>query len=412
MKKSSQTTSLSVNLNARELQTLQGILSLDFEKVITDGISGFLAEGGRLLAKALMDAEVNSLCGPRYQHQSDRAAHRWGTETGNIVLQGTKQTIDRPRVRRSGKRSELRLATYDALHDQNVLDSRFLSSVLSGTSTRQYQSTIEKGLRKAGVSKSSVSRGAIRATKPIVDAFLSRDLEQLNIVALFIDGIHLGKHQVLVAIGVGASGRKHVLGLKPGASENEIVCRDLIRDLLDRGLNSERNYLFIIDGSKALAKAVRAAFGNETAIQRCHEHKIRDVEAYLPVKSRMNIRSKLRAAWNAPSEKQALKRLSAIRLELLNISENAANSLTEGMLDTLTLHRLGIRGQLRESLRTTNVIESAFSAARRLTAKTTRYRSEAQIVSHLARGLCQAEKNFRPVRGNRQLSKLFKKLNP
>jgi putative transposase len=411
MKKSSQKNTQTVNLSVQQTQALQELLSLNFEQVITEGVYGFLAEGARLLANALMQAEVTTLCGRPYSRGSERAAVRWGSEPGKVILHGTKEAVVKPRVREGASGTEVRLATYEALNNKNILNERFLTTVLAGASTRRYESLVEDELRKVGVSRSSVSRGAIKATKPLVEKFLSRPLEGLNLVALFIDGIHIGKKQVIVCIGVGAAGKKYVLGLKVGATENEVVCRDLLRELKDRGLKDDRKYLFIIDGSRGLAKAVRAAFGSETAIQRCIEHKIRDVEAYLPFKERQTIRAKLRAAWNEPTEKGALKRLDQVRSELQRISDNAVRSLTEGMMDTVTLHRLGITGQLRESLRTTNVIESAFSAARRLTAKTTRYRDEGAIVLWLARGLCQAEKNFRPVRGYRQLANLHKKLN-
>jgi transposase-like protein len=412
MKKSSQNKDVLVKLSASEQATLSSLLSLDFEKVITQGVYGFLAEGARILAKALMEAEVTSLCGERYERGSDKQAGRWGSEPGKFVVHGTKDVIEKPRVRNRLNGKEVGLETYAALNEQDSLNGKFLASILSGTSTRNYTKTVEAELRKMGVSKSSVSRGAIAATKPLVDAFLKRDLAPLNLVALFIDGIHIGTKQVLVCIGVGAGGKKYVIGLKPGASENEIVCRDLLRDLKERGLKVDRRYLFVVDGAKALAAAIRAAFGNDTAIQRCIEHKIRDIEAYLPFKERASIRGKLRAAWNQKTEKAAQKRLSEIRSKLTLISEAAANSLTEGMLDTLTLHRLGVTGELRESLRTTNVIESAFSAARRLTAKTTRYRDEQAVIMWLARGLQESEKNFRPVRGYRQLTSLSSKLNP
>jgi putative transposase len=327
-------------------------------------------------------------------------------------VHGTKDAIEKPRVRNRSKGKELGLETYASLNKQDSLNKKFLTSILSGKSTRNYPKTVEAEFRKMGVSKSSVSRDAIVATKPLVEAFLKRNLAPLNFVALFIDGIHLGTKQVLVCIGVGAGGKKYVLGLKPGATENEIVCRDLRRDLKERGLKVDRRYLFVVDGAKALAAAIHAAFGNDTAIQRCIEHKIRDIEAYLPFKERASIRGKLRAAWNQKTEKAAQKRLSEIRFKLIRISEAAANSLTEGMLDMLTLHRLGNTGELRESLRTTNVIESAFSAARRLTAKTTRYRDEQAVIMWLARGLQEAEKNFRPVRGYQQHTSLSSKLNP
>jgi putative transposase len=238
-----------------------------------------------------------------------------------------------------------------------------------------------------------------------------RQLSDLKLVAIFIDGIRIGKRQVIVSIGVGLNGKKQVIGLRAGATETETVCRDLIRDLKERGLSEKSKYLFVVDGSKALSAAIRAAFGNDTAIQRCLEHKIRDVEAYVPFKQRKTIRARLRAAWNQPTEKQALNRLNQVRSTLQGISETAANSLLEGMTETVTLHRLKITGQLKESLRTTNVIESAFSAVRRLTARATRFRTEEAILSWLTRGLVTAEKNFRPVRGYRQLTDLKKRLN-
>ncbi len=411
MKKSSQKQQPLVNLTPRQLKTLSDLLSLDFEKVITDGVYGFLADGARLLNRVLMEAEVSTLCGERYSRDQQRVGVRWGSEPGSVVVHGTKDEIVKPRVRQSRGGPEIPLATYEALNNKGGLDEKFLASVLAGVSTRRYATTVEKELRKRGVSKSSVSRGAIEATKPLVDKFLERSLEDMNLVAMFIDGINIGKRQVIVCIGVSVGGKKHVLALKSGASENEVVCRDLLRDLKGRGLKDDRNYLFIIDGSRALAKAIRAAFGDETAIQRCIEHKIRDVEAYVPFKKRASIRAKLRAAWNETTEKGALKRLNRVRSELQTISDSAVNSLTEGMLDTVTLHRLGVTGELRVSLRTTNVIESAFSAARRLTARTTRYRNEKAILLWLARGLSEAEKHFRPVRGNRQLGTLAKQLN-
>jgi transposase-like protein len=211
---------------------------------------------------------------------------------------------------------------------------------------------------------------------------------------------------VIACIGIDTNGRKHVLGLRVGATENEIVCRDLIRDLIERGLNSSTPYLFVVDGSKALIAAIRAAFGQDAAIQRCQEHKIRDVQGYLPVRLRAEFRDKLQAAYNQRSESAALKRLDRIRLELSLISDNAVNALTEGMTETVTLHRLGITGLLRQSLRTTNIIESAFSSVRRYMGRVSNFRDEAQRELWITRSLLEAEKHFRSLRGSRQLRKL------
>ncbi|MGH9763173.1 MAG: transposase, partial [Blastocatellia bacterium] len=189
-------------------------------------------------------------------------------------------------------------------------------------------------------------------------------------------------------------------------TEHEIVCRDLIRDLIERGLSAGKDYLFIVDGSGALIKAIRAAFGQDVAIQRCQEHKIRDIQAYVPVKLRREVRDKLQAAYNEKTESKALKRLDLIRRELSLISENAVNSLTEGLHETLTLHRLDITGLLRKSLRTTNIIESAFSSVRRYMGRVSNFRNEAQIELWIARSVVETERHFRTLRGSRQLRKL------
>jgi transposase-like protein len=407
MKRSSTKDALFVNLDRTKEQELLELLPIDLKRAVKEGMGEYLADGIRFLINLFMETEVNQLCGKRYERNGNGIG-RWGSEAGSVIVGRTKELVDKPRVRRraGGKSAEVNLKTYGAFNNRGDLSQNILNSVLAGVSTRRYAQTVEKELQKHGISKSSVSRHAIEATKPLVDAFLARPLEELNLISLFIDGIHIGQCQVVVCIGVGYGGRKYVLGIKPGATENEVVCRDLLRDLKDRGLKENNKYLFAIDGSQALANAIRAAFGNKTAIQRCQEHKIRDIQSYLPVKLRNTYRMKLQAAWSEKTEKKALERLHDIRSELLNISEAAANSLTEGMLDTVTLHRLKVGGELRKSLRTTNVIESAFSSVRKLTAKPTRYRNESEIVRWLARGLCEVEKHFQLVRGNRQLTAL------
>jgi transposase-like protein len=340
---------------------------------------------------------------------------RWGTEEGTAVVDGGKIQVARPRVRQQARKNsvggEVQLATYKSMNGQELLSEPMLARILAGVSTRRYASTIERSLRARGVSKSSVSRQAIAATKPTVDQFLERQVGELEPLVLLFDGISLGGRQMIVSIGINARGRKHVLGVRLGATENEVVCRDLIRDLIERGLSPEEKYLFVIDGSKALVKAIRAAFGQDTAIQRCQEHKIRDIQSYLPVKSRRAIRAKLQAAYQQRTEKSAGAKLERIRMELLRLGgEKAANALIEGLPETLTVHRLGVTGLLRKSLRTTNILESAFSAARRYLGRVSRYRNEAQTDRWAIRSLLEAERHFRTVAGNRQLADLKKAL--
>jgi len=219
------------------------------------------------------------------------------------------------------------------MNRDELLDGPLVVSIMSGVTARKYADIFSRGLELKGISKSSVSRKMIEATKPLVDEFRKREIGTIEPVILLFDGIHVAKRQLIVCIGIDGHGRKHVLGLQTGATESEIVCRDLIRDMVDRGLKTTHKYLFVIDGSRALAAAIRRTFGPDCAIQRCQEHKIRDVQAYLPHKKRKEIREKMMAAYNQPTEKAAILRLSQIRTELANVSETAVNSLTEGMLD-------------------------------------------------------------------------------
>jgi putative transposase len=408
MARSSTSTSKTVKLKGKELCEF---LKPDLTEIVQESLNDYIADGVRLLLELLMQAEAQLRCGDRHERNGKREASRWGTEKGTGIVFGQTTSVERPRLRNGRKGStEVQLETYRAMNKGQLLDDRVISSVLAGVSTRRYASTIAKELRSKGVSKSSVSRRAIAATKPTVEEFLKRRLDQHDLLVLMFDGIHVARKQMVVCIGIDMSGRKRVLGMRVGATENEIVCRDLIRDMIERGLDAEKNYLFAIDGSKALVQAIRAAFGQDAQIQRCQEHKIRDVQGYVPVKLRAPLRKKIQAAYDERTEKAAYARLSGIRLELLNVSEKAANALAEGLYETLTVHRLGVTGLLRASLRTTNVMESAFSSVRRYMGRVTKFKDEAQIELWITRSILEAERHFRAVPGYRQIAKLRSRL--
>lgn len=400
-------------LGSEESKAILKSLNLDVDSVVSEGITEYLEKGAKLLLRLLMQAEVETLCGQSHERFEGRCCVRWGSEKGTAIVGGFKREVQRPRVRalRSfDDKAEVQLETYKAMNTQELMEGPLTAAILSGVSTRNYQKIVAHGLEAKGISKSSVSRKAIAATKPTVDQFRNRRIDGLDLVVLFFDGIRIAKRQVVVCIGVDGGGKKHVLALRNGATENDIVCRDLIDDLKEKGLDTEKKYLFVIDGSKALVKSIRSAFGQQAAIQRCQEHKIRNVQGYLPRYLWNEVRNKMTAAYNEKSEKKAWERLMALRGELSVISEGAVTSLTEGLYETLTLHRLGVTGQLRIALRTTNAIESAFSSVRRYTNNSTRFGNEAQIELWITRGLLEAETHFRPLRGNRQLPTLKKRL--
>lgn len=323
-------------------------------------------------------------------------------------MRGVKEGINKPRVRTADGKAEIDLETYSTLNSKNAINDELISKVTSGVSTREFSKTISKHLRAKGVSKSSVSRRVIESSQKALENFNQRRWNKMQFVAILLDGISLGETHVVAAIGIDKSGHKHILGWQPGSTENEVVCRDLIRRLVDNGLDVNAGYLFVIDGSKALRKAVRLVFGNHSVIQRCQEHKIRDVEGYLPFAKRKIVRIKLQAAFNESTYKKASGRLRKIREELLRINEPAANSLTEGLDELLTLHKLGINGGVRESLRTTNIIESAFARVRANTKHISNWNDVPQVDRWLGLIAPKVEKGFHRLPGFRQLAKLKK----
>jgi putative transposase len=411
MRKSSTFDNAGVKVTAKQREQLLDVLKPNIKAIVKEGVDHYIGNGTRFMLELLMHAEAQELCGRWNSRPQKRDLQRWGVEKkATAIIDGAKRRVERPRIRAvrnmSDADSEVQLETYKVMNRTELLDGPLVAAILSGVSARRYAQIVSRGLEAKGIKRSTISRKAIAATKPTVDQFRQRRLDQFDFVALILDGVHVGKHQTIVCVGITIDGKKHVLGLRTGATENEVVCRDLIRDLIERGLSISKEYLFVVDGSGALIKAIRAAFGQDVAIQRCQEHKIRDIQAYVPVKFRAELRDKLQAAYNQKTEKKALKRLDLIRCQLSLISENAVNALTEGLHETLTLHRLGITGFLRKSLRTTNIIESAFSSVRRYMGRVSNFKNEAQIELWIIRSIVEAERHFRTLRGNRQLKKL------
>lgn len=415
MRKSSSLGDGGVKVTAKQREQLLQILGPDIKEVVRKGVDRYIGNGTRFMLELLMHTEAQELCGKWNSRPQRRELGRWGVEKkATAIIGGAKREIERPRIRAlrtpSGDKGEIQLESYKAMNRTELFDGPLMAAILSGVSARRYADIVSRGLEAKGIKKSTISRKAIAATKPTVDQFRKRRLDQDDFVVLLFDGIHVGKRQMIACIGIDMNGRKLALALRVGATENEIVCRDLIRDMLDRGLSSKKQYLFVVDGSKALINAIRAAFGQDVAIQRCQEHKIRDVQGYLPVKLRKELRDQMQAAYNQKSEKEAYKRLMRIRSQLSLISENAVNALTEGLQETLTVHRLDITGFLRQSLRTTNIMESTFSSVRRYMGRVSVFEDEAQMELWVTRSILESQRHFRTLRGYRQLRKLRENL--
>lgn len=365
MARSSSKTQAAVNVSKERLDVLTKLLISDSKDIINAGLREWLNNGVVLIAKMLLNSEVLELVGDRHSRNADRDCVRWGEQDGSVLLLEQRVPISKPRVRTKGGHTEVELQMYKQLNDKNFLNEQAAAKLLSGTSTRRFEKTLEKLLDGHGVGRQTVSQRAIAEMSLRFEEFRTRSLEDKEIVVVFIDGIHLGDSVYIAAVGIDRHGYRHVLDFEPGTIESSNICKGLLRNLLERKILSEEgSYLFVIDGSKALKKAIHEVFGNRSYIQRCFVHKKRNIKDKLPQFMQEEILQKFNAAYNKKTLKAAQAALVKLRQELIVKRRHAAaNSLTEGMQELLTLHKLGITGALKKSLYTTNCIESVFSAA-------------------------------------------------
>jgi putative transposase len=358
----------------------------------------------------LMEEEVDEVVGPKGRHDADRVAVRHGHEAGEVTLGGRRVPVERPRVRSADGQAELPLATYAHFADRDPLTQVVLERMLAGVSTRRYRrtqepvgATIEQAARST--SKSSVSRSFVERTRVALGELMARRLDDVRVSVLMLDGIELKGRTNIVALGVTTDGVKIPLGLWEGSTENATVATALLSDLVERGLDPEQGMLFVIDGAKALRKAIRSVFG-EVPVQRCVRHKERNVLQHLPERDRPLVKRRLRSAWAETDHDRALDRLRALAGELERTHPGAAGSLREGLEETLTLNRLGIRGSLKRTLESTNPCESMIECVRRTSRNVKRWSSGEMALRWTAAGMLEAERQFRRIIGYRDLAKL------
>jgi len=373
-------------------------------------IEGLAGEAGLLIIKSVIDHEVERVAGKRYERSSDKRSSRWGSQPGYVVFGGRKVDIDRPRVR-DKKGEEVELKSYGKFQRRGKMQESISSKMIRGVSSRDYEGAIEELCDGYGIKKSSVSRHLIKATREKLAELCERSLSDLCLCAIMLDGIAYKGQLVVVALGVNQDGKKHVLGLWQGATENSEVCKSLLEDLVSRGLSTERKYLWVIDGSKALRAAIERVFGEEAAVQRCQLHKRRNVKGHLPKEHNEAIDRRIRAAYNMATYEDARKSLELTIGHLERLNPSAAKSLKEGMEETLTLHKLGVPEALRKSLSNTNLIESCFSMTRHITRNVKRWRGGDQVQRWAATALLEAEKRFRRIRGYKALPALVTAIN-
>ena len=359
---------------------------------------------------AMLEEDRKVICGPRYAHEPDRPASRAGTVCSEVVLGGRKVAIRRPRARTA--EGEVPLPTFQAMAKTDPLDRRVVEQMLIGVATRQYARSLEPlpdGTKSRGTSKSSVSRRFVAKTTAQLAAWQSTPLDTLDLVGLILDGMHIGDHCLIVALGIAADGQKHALGLWEGSTENATVCQSLLANLQSRGLRTDRSLLVILDGSKALRKAVQATFGEAALVQRCQVHKLRNVMDHLPERQRPWVQATMRRAYRSdvPTARRLLQDL-ARRLE--DEYPSAAASVREGLDETLTVIGLGLSERLQRSLTTTNAAESLISRTRHVKRNVKRWRGGKMMLRWVAAGVLEAVKGFRRLKGHRDMPTLVAKL--
>lgn len=374
--------------------------------LLQQGVGHLLREAGLALMHLVMEEEVRQVAGERHQQHAERRAHRWGQEDGYCVIDGQKVPIQRTRLRTKEKR-EQRLGSYELFQRSGPLEQGVWDKMVRGLSTRNYGAVVKDFSTAYGIEKSAVSENFIEASREKVKQLMERPLGELRLCALLIDGTPFKDRQMLVALGIGCDGRKTVLGLREGATENATVVGALLSDLLARGLDFSTPRLYVLDGSKALHTAVRRHAGESAFLQRCQVHKKRNVIDHLPEEHKADVRRKMQNAYSMADYADAKRALELLHHELMHLNPSAARSLEEGLEETLTVHKLRVPDQLRRTLACTNVIESAFSIVETVCRNVKRWRDGDQIERWVGSGLLVAEQQFRKVIGFRQIPLLL-----
>jgi putative transposase len=375
-----------------------------------EGLLALAVSTGLQVMTAMFDEDVTALCGREGKRNADRAGYRHGTEAGSVTLGGRRIPVTRPRVRAADGAGELHLPSYDLFSSTEVLGRLAMEKMMAGLSSRRYG----RGLEPAGqaveqaataTSKSAVSRRFVAATETALAGLMARRLDDLDLVAFMVDGVHFGEHTCVVALGIGIDGVKHPLAVEEGSTENATVVTDLITGLRERGLDVTKPILAVLDGAKALSRAVKDVF-DQPLIQRCQQHKLRNVTDKLPDRLKQVTERRMRQAYHAESALKAEGELEQLARELAKTHPGAAASLREGMTETLTILRLGVPPTLARTLHSTNPVESMIEICREHAKNVKRWRDGTMALRWCAAGMLEAGHQFRRVNGHLHLPKL------
>ena len=379
---------------------------------IRQAFHGLCISTGMQVLQAMQEADRDALCGPKGRHQRERTAWRGGSVESRVTLGGRQVSVSRLRVRNAD--GETPLASFQWAAATDPLEAHTLEAIAAGVSARQYARTLDPApaeVTERSTSRSAVSRRFVALSAERLQAFVSRPLGELDLRVVCIDGKVFREHCIVIALGIDTQGRKHVLGLREGATETAAVAAGLLDDLVARGLPTDRTMLFLVDGAPALRRAIRDRYGALGVVQRCQVHKYRNVIGHLPERLHASVGQALRAAWSLPSAAKAKRALERLARSLDEKHPGAAASIREGLDETLTVLRLGLTGPLQRTLRTTNIIENLNAGVERYTRNVKRWRGGQMIQRWVASALLEAQQRFRRVRGYREMRHLVSALD-
>ena len=403
MKKNYQTKTAPAATTEPVMPDTVAVVMGELAETVREGLLALAVGAGLQVMQVMMAESVTAVCGPKGQHDAERKAVRHGSEDGSVTLGGRRVPVRRPRVRTADGTAEVAVPAYDLFSSTELLGEMALQRMMAKLSTRRYSTGLEPVGTKVeatarSTSKSAVSRRFVAATESALATMLAADLTELDLVALMIDGVHFADHLCVVALGIGIDGTKHPLGVVEGDTENTTVVKDLLVGLRERGLDTTRPILCVLDGAKALVAAVKAVF-DHPVVHRCQLHKVRNVESKLPKALASTVAKKMRAAYHDPDALAAEATLEALARSLEKKHPGAAGSLREGLFDTLTVTRLGVPPTLARTLRSTNAVESMIEICRDHSTNVKRWRDGQMALRWCAAGMLEASKQFRRVNG-------------
>lgn len=360
---------------------------------------------GRVTIEAVLNLSAQQLAGVPSQGKRKQGEIYWhGTQPGSVYLSQRKLPVDKPRLRTKGKGvgKEVAIPAYEAMQDRQGMGTRMLDVLMRGVTTRQYQHVIPEMAETVGVCKSSVSRETIVAAEKELERLTERRFDKLDLLIIYLDGMVFGDHHVIGALGVDAEGHKHLLGIQGGATENAAAVKDLLERLVEQGVDPKRKRLFVIDGSKALRTAINAVFGADNPVQRCRQHKLRNVVDRLPEDQKDQVKSLMKAAWRL-DHKEGMAKIRKLSEWLERDCPAAAASLLEGLEECFTINRIEVPASLHRCLATTNVIESPHAGVRTRTNRVSRWKDAAMVQRWVASSFLATEKSFRRIMGYKDL---------